>query len=134
MDTSQAKPTIEQIEKWDKNELLGWIHKKLPGLLTGDDLEKFETASIRGRTFVRHAGDVEFFQKMLPYGISDELANLAMEIVGRETAGMKSKLLSFTPCTPRRQQANNITGNRQQAEDVELSFSQSCKSLASSIC
>ena len=32
------------------------------------------------------------------------------------TADMKSKLLSFIPCTPRRQQANNVTGNRQQTE------------------
>jgi hypothetical protein len=29
-----------------------------------------------------------------------------------EAADMKSKLLSFTPCTPRRQQANNLTGPR----------------------
>jgi hypothetical protein len=37
-----------------------------------------------------------------------------------DAADMKSKLLSFIPCTPRRQQANNVTGNRQQAEDVDM--------------
>ena len=57
-----------------------------------------------------------------------------MELMDRETAGMKSNLLSFMPCTPRRQQADNVTGNRQQAEDVELSYSQSRKSLAPFIC
>ena len=31
---------------------------------------------------------------------------------------MKSKLLSFMSCTPRRQQANSVTENRQQAGDV----------------
>src|SRR5438045_7553774 len=29
-----------------------------------------------------------------------------------DAADMKSKLLSFIPCTPRRQQANNLTGPR----------------------
>jgi len=41
--------------------------------------------------------------------------------MGGENAGIKSKLLSFIPCTPRRQQANNVTGNRQQAGDAEIS-------------
>ena len=38
-----------------------------------------------------------------------------------DSAGMKSKLLSLMSCTPRRQQANNVTGNRQLAGDVEIS-------------
>jgi len=29
----------------------------------------------------------------------------------------------FIPCTPRTHQVNNVTGNRQQAEDVEMSDS-----------
>ena len=44
---------------------------------------------------------------------------------GGET-GIKSKLLSFIPCTPRRQQANNVTGNRQQAGDAEMSDTSKC--------
>ena len=38
-----------------------------------------------------------------------------------DSAGMRSKLLSFMSCTPRRQQANSITGNREQAGDVGMS-------------
>jgi hypothetical protein len=138
---SQAEPTIEEIKEWDKNKLLKWIQQKRRGLLEGDNLKTFEATFIRGRVFVKHAGDVEFFKHKcgLPIGISEELADLAseiagVEIAGGETAGMKSKLLSFMSCTPRRQQANNVTGNRQQAEDVELSYRQSRKSLAPFIC
>jgi hypothetical protein len=46
----------------------------------------------------------------LPIGTSEMLADLAKEIAGEETAGMKSKLLSFISCTSCRQQANNLTG------------------------
>jgi len=63
----------------------------------------------------------------LPIGASERLANLARELAGGETAGIKSKLLSFISCT-RRQQANNVTGNRQQAEDVEMSDAAGIKS------
>jgi hypothetical protein len=66
--------------------------------------------------------------------LNAKIALRIMELIDREIAGMKSKLLSFMPCTPRRQQANNVTGNRQQAEDVEVSYSQSRKSLAPFIC
>jgi len=61
---------------------------------------------------------VEFFENKcnLPIGASERLANLARELAGGETAGIKSKLLSFMSCTPRRQQANNVTGNRQRTE------------------
>jgi hypothetical protein len=92
---SHTKPTIEEIEKWDEDDLLGWIQKKRPGLLRGDNLEKFKAAFIRGRVFVRQAGDVGFFKNgcNLPIGISDELADLAREITGGENAGIKSKLL-----------------------------------------
>jgi len=71
---------------------------------------------------LKQAGNVEFFKNecKLPIGLSIELADLA-ENLAEETTGIKSKLLSFMPCTPRGQQANNVTGNRQQAEDVEMS-------------
>ena len=44
-----------------------------------------------------------------------------MEFMRRETAGIKGKLLSFMPCTPHRLQANNVIGDREPAEDVEMS-------------
>jgi hypothetical protein len=132
----QAEPTIQEIEEWDEDELLSWIQKKRKKLLRGDNLEKFKSADIPGSIFLKHAGDRKFFHEdcSLPIGPSEALADLASEIAGGETAGMKSKLLSFMSCTPRRQQANNVTGTRQQAEDVELSYSQSGKSLAPFIC
>jgi hypothetical protein len=106
------KPTIEEMKELDEDELLKWIEKTRPGLLGGDNLEKFKTASIRGGYFVKQAGNVEFFEQEcnLPIGTSIGLAALAREIVGRENASMQSKLLSFISCTPRRQQANNLTG------------------------
>jgi len=129
---SHIKPTIEEIKEWNEDELLKWIQQKRPGLLRGDNLEKFKAAFIRGAFFVKQAGDVGFFKKEcnLPIGISGELADLAREIAGGETAGTMSKLLSFIPCTPRRQQANNVTGNTQQAGDAEMSDTAS-KSLLS---
>jgi hypothetical protein len=72
-------------------------------------------------------------QSKLLIGSSDELARLANEIakIARgDIVGTKSKslfLVSFMPRTPRRQQANNVTGNRQQARDAEMSDTASKK-------
>ena len=109
--TSQAEPTTEEIKQWDEDELLGWIQQKRPKLLKGDDLKKLKEAHIPGRAFLIYAGEVEFFKTEcnLPIETSVMLANLAREIAGGETTGIKSKLLSFIPYTPRRQQANNLT-------------------------
>ena len=82
------------------------------------------------------AGKAEFFEEKLGLSIGDSiaLADLAREIKEGKTAGIKGKLLSFMSYTPRRQQANNVTGNRQQAEDVDVSDDISGKSLAPAIC
>jgi hypothetical protein len=120
---SHTNPTIEEVKKWDADELLEWIEQQEPKLLKGDKLEKFKAADISGRAFLMKADNVEFFKKEcnLPIGPSVVLADLAREIAGGETASIKSKLLSFIPCTPRRQQANSVAGNRQQAGDAETS-------------
>jgi hypothetical protein len=122
--------------EWNVNDLLAWIEDKRPDLLDDDESEKLRKAKISGEVFLTCAGDREFFKSdcQLPPGTAVVLANLSRELAEEEAAGIKGKLLSFMSCTPRRQQANNVTGNRQQAEDVELSFSQSGKSLAPSIC
>jgi hypothetical protein len=146
---SQAKPTTDEVKYYKKDELPNWIQKEGLRLLTSGNpdkfedeselftdrnLDKFKDAEIDGNVFVDHAGDVKFFKECnLSMGISERLAKLAT-IAGGETTGIKSKLLSFMSYTPRRQQANNVTGNRQQAEDVELSYRQSRKSLAPFIC
>jgi hypothetical protein len=98
-------------KKWDADELLDWIQQKLPTLLNGDDLKKLKEERIHGVIFLNHAGDRKYFREEcnLPIGTSEMLADLARKIAGGETAGIKSKLLSFIPCTPHRQQANNFT-------------------------
>ena len=125
---SQAESTIEIIEDWDSDDLLKWIQQYRPKLLRGDNLEKFKLLEISGRLFVDQAGNIEFFQNIckLPIGPSMELANLASEM-----AGTKSKLLSFVPCSPRRLQANNVTGIGKQTEDVEMFDAASLHSLIS---
>jgi hypothetical protein len=117
--------------EWNVNDLLAWIKDKRPDLLDDDESEKLRKAKISGEVFLDRDVDKEFFEKncKLPPGTAFLLAKLS-----RELAKEDSKLLSFMSCTPRRQQANNVTGNRQQAEDVELSYSQSGKSLAPFIC
>ena len=124
MDTSQAKPTAEQVKGWDHVTLLNWIRNNRPGMLDDADLKKFEDEQITGDDFLGNAGNARFFKDIcdLPGGPSYRLAKLASEFAeaGRESAGIKSKLSSFMSCTPRRQQANNVTGSRQQAEDVDM--------------
>jgi hypothetical protein len=114
---SHTKPTIEEIKEWDEDDLLEWIQQKRPKLLKDDDLRKLKAARISGQVFLICASNVGFFKNRcnLPIGTSYELADLAMEVAGgetagRETAGIKSKFLSFIPCTPRGRQANNLTG------------------------
>ena len=126
MDSNQAKPTAEQIKSWDVDQLLDWIKQKLPNQLNDDAIEKFKEMGISGRAFLRLADKVEVFQETLKlnFGLSLALADLTREIKEGETAGMSSM-----PCTPRRQQANNVTGNRQQAGDAEMSDT-ACISLS----
>jgi hypothetical protein len=90
---SHTKPTIEEIKKWDEDELLEWIQQKEPKLLKGDKLEKFKDSSIDGVIFLKYAGDKKYFHKEcnLPIGTSERLADLASEIAGGETTGMAQK-------------------------------------------
>ena len=106
--------------KWNVNDLLAWIKDKRPDLLDDEDCETLRKEKMSGEVFWRYAGNWEFFRKgyNLSTGTAGMLADLATELVEEEK---RSKLLSFMSCTPRRQQANNLTGNRQQAEDVDMS-------------
>jgi hypothetical protein len=128
---SRAKDTAEDIKEKGPAELLEWIQQKRPNLLDDDDdVKAFKKARISGEVFLTCAGENDC---KLPPGTAVVLANLSRELAEEEAAGIKSKLLSFMSCTPRRQQANSVAEKRQQSEDVELSYSQSCKSLAPSI-
>jgi hypothetical protein len=82
---------------WNVNDLLAWIKDKRPNLLDDDKSEKLRKAEMSGEVFLACAGDWEAFQKgcNLPFGTCVILADLAKELAGGETAGMKSKLLSF---------------------------------------
>ena len=103
-------------KKWGADKLLDWIKEYRSNLVKVGQLEKLKAEDISGDVFLNHAGDVRFFQNEcgLTAGARDRPANLARGIAeaGWET-GMKSKLLSFMSCIPRRQQANNVTGNKQ---------------------
>ena len=105
MDSAAHDPTAEEVERWNQHELLEWIQQKRPELLEDDQLEKFKAARISGEIFLDLAGNPDTFERNLnlAFGVSRMLANLAAEIVGMETARMKSKLLSFIPYTLRRQ-------------------------------
>jgi hypothetical protein len=89
----QAESTIQEIEEWDEDELLQWIHKKRPKLLRGDNLEKFKKAVIFGPIFLKHAGDRKYFHEecSLPIGPSEMLADLASEIAEGDKANRESK-------------------------------------------
>ena len=90
---SQAKPTIEEIEKWDENDLVKWIKRRHERLLKGDDFKKLKGERVDGVVFLDHAGDKKYFHEEcnLASGTSERLAKLAKEIAGEETAGMVQK-------------------------------------------
>jgi hypothetical protein len=75
------EPTTQEMEIWNKDELLQWIQQKVPKLLEDENLKKFKAAHISGKGFLKYAGDVEFFEKKcnLPIGTSSDLADLAKE-------------------------------------------------------
>jgi ABC-type ATPase with predicted acetyltransferase domain len=104
MDSREAKPTAEQVRQLDVIDLLAWIKENRPEMLKVAHLNKLQAEEITGNDFLDHAGDVEFFNNScgLPAGPSNRLSNLARELAeaGGETAGIKSKPLSFISCAP----------------------------------
>jgi hypothetical protein len=94
--SSQAKPvTTQEIKDWNVDELLKWIKQKKSDLLRDEDIEKFKTERISGQTFLKYAGNTDFFQNNchLPAGTSSDLADLAKELAdpATETNDRKSK-------------------------------------------
>jgi hypothetical protein len=89
-----TEPTAEEVKEWNKDKLLKWLQQKRPLLFEDDDdLEKFKAAKISGRGFLSLAGDVDSFETKchLPFGPSKELADLASEIAGGDTARIQGK-------------------------------------------
>ncbi|MBO0794274.1 MAG: hypothetical protein J2P36_25455 [Ktedonobacteraceae bacterium] len=104
--------------EWNENDLIEWIKNKQPLLLNDDKIEKLRNAEVTGKAFLSSsARDKRFF--IDDCGISPGTAVVLVDL-SRELAEEDSKLLSFISCTPRRRQANNVIGNRQQAKDVDM--------------
>ena len=82
--SSQAEPKIEEIEDWDTDDLLNWIQKRHRKLLKDGDRKKLQKNRVDGVVFLKHAGDVDFFEMKcgLPIGTSERLADLVSEIAG----------------------------------------------------
>ena len=85
MDTGDEKTA----EDWTIQEVMEWIEKKRPGMLTEDDREAFLMNCINGETFLLD-GNERFFKEcgILP-GKAMTLARWSRELA------KKSKLLSF---------------------------------------
>jgi hypothetical protein len=75
-----AIPTVQVMTTWNEYVLLQWIKQEKPDLL-GPFLDKFTVAGLSGETFLRRAGDVDFFLKAgLSLGVSELLAHLGNEV------------------------------------------------------
>jgi hypothetical protein len=73
--------TVQEMATWDEAELLQWIQQKKPNLLRRESLDKFTAATIFGETFLRRAGDVDFFMKAdLSREVCEVLAHLGDEV------------------------------------------------------
>jgi hypothetical protein len=81
------EPTIQEINDWDEDKLLKWIKQKKPNLLRDEKLKKFKAESISGQSFLKYAGNTDFFQRNchLPAGTSSDLADLARETIDRKS-------------------------------------------------
>jgi hypothetical protein len=112
----QASCKEKATTEWNEEDLVEWIKDRRPRLLNDDKIEKLRTAEITGEVFLDR--DEEFFENKCKLSVE---AAAMLATLSKELTKEHSKLLSFMSCTPRRQQANNVTGNRQQAEDVGMS-------------
>jgi hypothetical protein len=74
--------TTEGIRSWGTNKLILSIQNEQPELLSDEIILKLRAERISGRTFLKHAGDVEFFHEKckLPLGTSEDFADLAKEL------------------------------------------------------
>ena len=133
------RESIEEIKGYGVDGLLKWFNRKRPNILEGNALEKFKEAGINGESFFEHRGDEKWFQTCgLPIATSERLAKLASETFGareskeQDTSTGKSDdhASEFAEAggDARRLQANNVTGNRQQAENVVMSDAADMKS------
>ena len=79
----EEMPTIQEVESWNKDQLLKWIQQTAPDLFElEEDVQKFRAARIKGPTFLEYAKDIGFFRETnLPLGVYRDLASLARKLV-----------------------------------------------------
>jgi hypothetical protein len=74
-------PTVQVMATWNEYVLLQWIEQETTILLDPKDRDKFAAARLLGETFLRRAGDEDFFMKAgLNLGTSEVLANLGNKV------------------------------------------------------
>jgi hypothetical protein len=87
---SNSKPTLEQVQAFDRDHLLAWVTVQCL-TLRDDNLEKFRTANIVGSVFLEC--DYDSFRKEvgLDFGTAKALDILVKRIKGSKNEGLKSK-------------------------------------------
>jgi hypothetical protein len=73
-------PTVKEMEAWDNAALLQWIQQKKPKLLRREYLDKFRATEFLGETFLRRAGNVDFFLERDPSG-TDDLSDARIRVL-----------------------------------------------------
>src|SRR5436190_7228395 len=68
---------IQDIRRWDADELLPWIQQKLYIPLKPKDAERFLNAEIDGEVFFGHPDRMFFVSAGFSFGVSTKLADLA---------------------------------------------------------
>ena len=75
-------PTVNEMESWHKEQVLGWIENRKPNLLRDGDLKNFNDANIIGYAFL--IANRDFFQSCgISPGVSLVLENLVNEVNGK---------------------------------------------------
>jgi len=141
-DSKQASYKEKAISDWDLDDLVGWINEKRKNLLEDDEIEKLRKTGVKVATFLSTAAhDWHFFTDicgLLPgtavvlVDLSRELKEMVQNGKEQDTSTGKSTdhASEFAEAggDARRLQANNVTGNRQRAEDVEMTDAADMKS------
>jgi hypothetical protein len=75
-------PTVQEMETWDTEKVLRWIHQRDSEILEDDDRDNLKKARIRGRNFL-HLNVKSFQSCNLPLGVAVDLNNLADQVRGK---------------------------------------------------
>jgi hypothetical protein len=77
--TDSETPTVQEMNKWDAERVLGWIQGRNSKTLTEVDVDNFNQANFSGGNFL--LSDFEFFRVCgISHGASRALGNLVKEV------------------------------------------------------